>query len=170
MSSLDGMGRYYPLTVFACANPDDVIAPPDIDAHDEWFVGAEDFLLSTLDKEVTFEAITSALDQLAAPTHQPTGSPPEGMSILADGVVASSLGNRSFSELFTLLRTANDSSIYAAASFWWTVGGGDYQPFGFCCQASASSVSFHEHADRPYRLRHQITVPGIGHGRGADPV
>src|SRR5271166_6996759 len=48
MPSLDGMGRYYPLAVFACADPSNVIASPDIDAHDEWFVGAEDFLLSTL--------------------------------------------------------------------------------------------------------------------------
>jgi len=134
MPSLDGMGRYYPLTVFACANPSDVIAPPDIDAHNEWFVGAEDFLLSTLDKEITFETITNALDQLAAPTYQLTGSPPEGVSILKDGIVGGSLGSGSFSELFGLLRTANVSRLYAAASFWWTVGGDDYKPFGFCCQ------------------------------------
>ena len=89
MSSLDGVGRYYPLTLFACADQDDAIAPPDIDAHDEWFAAAEDFLLSTLDKNVTFEAITNALDQLAAPTHQPTGSPPAGMSIPSSGVIAS---------------------------------------------------------------------------------
>ena len=37
MSSLDGVGRYYPLTVFACADPGATIAPPDIDAQDEWF-------------------------------------------------------------------------------------------------------------------------------------
>ena len=78
MSSLDGMGRYYPLTVFACANTDDAVAPPDIDAHDEWFAAAENFLLSTLDNNVAFETITNALDQLAVPTHQPTGSPAGG--------------------------------------------------------------------------------------------
>jgi type VI secretion system protein ImpM len=142
MSSLDGMGRYYPLTVFACASPSDAIAPPDIDAHDEWFAGAEDFLLSTLDKEITFEAITNALDQLAAPTYQLTGSPPEGVAILKDGVVGGLLGHRSFSELFALLRTANDSRIYAAASFWWSVGGGDYAPFGFCCRRMPDPILF----------------------------
>jgi len=142
MSSLDGMGRYYPLTLFACANQDDALAPPDIDAHDEWFAEAENFLLSTLDENVTFEAVTNALDQLAAPTHQPTRSPPADMSILSSGTIASSLGNRSFSELCALLRVANHSSIYAAASFWWTAGGGDYQPFGFCCRRMPDPMLF----------------------------
>jgi len=134
MSSLDGVGRYYPLTLFACASPGNAIAPPDIDAHDQWFTSAEDFLLSTLDNKVAFEAITNALEQLTVPTHQPTGSPPEGLSILKNGIVAGQLGNRSFSDLFALLRTANHSNLCAAASGWWTVGGGDCQPFGFCCQ------------------------------------
>ncbi len=134
MSSLDGIGRYYPLTLFTCASPDNEIAPPDIDAHDQWFTAAEDFLLSTLDNKVAFETITNELEQLTAPTYQPTDSPPADLSILKNGIVAGQLGNRSFSDLFVLLRTANHSSIYAAASFWWTVGGGDYQPFGFCCQ------------------------------------
>jgi type VI secretion system protein ImpM len=134
MSSLDGMGRYYPLTLFACAGPGDAIAPPDIDAHEQWFGTAEEFLLSTLDKDVTFEAITDALDQLAAPARQATDSPPEGLSILKDGIVAGPLDNKSFSDLFSQLRTANHSSVYAAATFWWTVGGGDCQPFGFCCR------------------------------------
>jgi type VI secretion system protein ImpM len=56
MSSLDGVGRYYPLTLFAFAEPGAAFAPPDIDAYDPWFTTAEDFLLSTLDKDRTFDA------------------------------------------------------------------------------------------------------------------
>ena len=134
MSSLDGIGRYYPLTLFAYATSGNAIAPPDIDAHDQWFTTAEDFLLSTLDTKVAFETITNALEQLTAPIHQPTDSPLEGLSILKNGIVAGPLGNRSFSDLFALLRTANHSGLYAAASFWWTMGGREFQPFGFCCQ------------------------------------
>jgi type VI secretion system protein ImpM len=134
MSSLDGVGRYYPLTLFARADPGNAIAPPDIDAHDQWLGATEDLLLSTLDKDVTFEAIAGALDQMAAPMQQPTGSPPEGMSRLGDGTMASPLGTKSFSDLFASLRSANHSSVYAAASFWWTVGGGDYQPLALCCR------------------------------------
>ncbi len=134
MSSLDGIGRYYPLTLFACATPGNAIAPPDIDAHDQWFTAVEDFLLSTLDNKVAFERITDALEQLAAPAQRPKDSQPQGIWILKNGIAAGPLGNRSFSDLFALLRTANHSSLYATASFWWTVGGRDFDPFAFCCQ------------------------------------
>ncbi len=134
MSSLDGVGRYYPLTLFAYADPGNAISPPDIDAHDAWLGAAEDLLLSTLDKDVTFEAITGALDQLAPPAQQPTGSPPPGIASLGQGAMASPPGEGSFSDVFGALRTANHSSVYAAASFWWTVGGGEYQPLALCCR------------------------------------
>jgi type VI secretion system protein ImpM len=134
MSSLDGVGRYYPLTLFAFADPGHAIAPPDIDAHDEWLAAAENLLLSTLDKDVTFDSISGALDQLAAPAQHPTGAPPEGMSALKEGTMASPLGEGSFSDLFASLRAANHSSVYAAASFWWTVGGGEYQPLALGCR------------------------------------
>jgi type VI secretion system protein ImpM len=134
MSSLDGVGRYYPLTLFAYADPGNAIAPPDIDAHNDWLGTAEDLLLSTLDNDVTFEAITGALDQLAPPQQQPTDSPPAGIASLREGAMAGPLGEGSFSDLFTSLRTANHSSVYAAASFWWTVGGGEYQPLALCCR------------------------------------
>jgi type VI secretion system protein ImpM len=133
MSSLDGMGRYYPLALFAYADPGAAIAPPDIDPRDEWFAAAEDFLLSTLDKDITFEAITAALDQLATPACGPTGAP-EGLAVLKDGTIAGAPGEPSFADIFASLRNANHRSVYAAASFWWTVGGGEYQPLALCCR------------------------------------
>jgi len=134
MSSLDGVGRYYPLTLFAYADPGSAIAPPDIDAHDKWLAAGEDLLLSTLDKGLSFDAITSSLDQLTAPAQLSTGSPLEGMSILKEGTIASQLKGGSYADLFASLRRANHSSIYAAASFWWTVGGGEYPPLALCCR------------------------------------
>jgi type VI secretion system protein ImpM len=134
MSSLDGVGRYYPLTLFAYADSLSAIAPPDIDAHDDWLRAAEDLLLSTLDKDVTFEATAGALDRLAAPAQQPTSFPREGMFSLKEGALASPLGESAVSDVFASLRAANHSSVYAAASFWWTVGGGEYQPLALCCR------------------------------------
>jgi type VI secretion system protein ImpM len=134
MSSLDGVGRYYPLTLFAIADPGNAIAPPDIDAHDKWLTAGEDLLLSTLDKDLKFEAIAGALDQLAAPAQQPTDAPPEGMLVLKQGAIASRLKAGSFSDLFASLRSDNHASVYAAASFWWTVGGGEYPPLALCCR------------------------------------
>src|ERR1700683_665896 len=40
MASLDGVGRYYPLTLLTQAPEAHFIPPPDIDAHDQWFVSA----------------------------------------------------------------------------------------------------------------------------------
>ena len=132
MPSLDGVGRYYPLTLLAQAPEARFIPPPDIDAHDQWFVSAEEFLLSTLDKTATFEALTQALDQLPAPNSSPTDEIPDGLSTLAAGVVAGPSSESSFSHLFESLRAANHAALYTAASFWWTIGGGDCKPFGFC--------------------------------------
>jgi len=134
MSSLDGMGRYYPLTLFAYADPGSAIPPPDLDAQDSWLVSAEDFLLSTLDKDVTFETITGALDQLAPPVQHPPGALAEGTSILHDGAAGKAPGEAAMGETFAALRSANYATIYGAASFWWTVGGGDYAPYAFCCK------------------------------------
>ena len=134
MSSLDGMGRYYPLTLFACADRGVAIPPPEIDAQDRWFMAAEDFLLSTLDKATAYETLTGALDQLAPPTHSPLDAVPAGMSRLTAGAVAAPLGDETLSNVFASLRAANHASAYAAASFWWTVGGDDFHPVGFCCR------------------------------------
>jgi type VI secretion system protein ImpM len=142
MASLDGVGRYYPLTVFAYAEPAHAIAPPDLDPQDAWFSAAEAFLLSTLEREVAFETITEALEQLTVPAAQPAGLPAEETSIRHDGIIGTALADRTFAELFTLLRVANSSNVYAAASFWWTVGGGDCPPFGFCCQRMPAPLMF----------------------------
>jgi type VI secretion system protein ImpM len=133
MPSLDGVGRYYPLTLLVQAPVSHSIAPPDLDDHDRWFAPAEEFLLSTLDNATTFEAITHALDQLPAPDCSPLGSASAGFSVLAPGVVAGPARENSFSRLFEELRTANHAAMYTGASFWWTMGGDNCQPFGFCC-------------------------------------
>ena len=47
MRSLDGVGRYFPLTLFACADQGAAIPPPETDAQDECGEGAEELLIST---------------------------------------------------------------------------------------------------------------------------
>src|SRR5262245_52262070 len=55
MPSLDGVGRYFPLTLFACPDEGGAIPPPELDPHDAWFAAAEEFLLATLEPAATFE-------------------------------------------------------------------------------------------------------------------
>jgi type VI secretion system protein ImpM len=129
MSSVDGMGRYYPLTVFACASQNIAIAPPDIDPHEDWFAAAENFLLSTLDRTADFESIKASLDQLAGLKQAATS---EDTLIITCGVLGRGVGDGSFVNAFGALRVANSQKTYSAATFWWTLGGGDYGPFAFC--------------------------------------
>src|ERR1700730_11841101 len=65
MPSVDGVGSYYPLTLLAVAVPELSISSPDLDAQDDWYLAAEELLLSTLDQTNSFETISSALELLS---------------------------------------------------------------------------------------------------------
>jgi type VI secretion system protein ImpM len=142
MPSLDGVGRYYPLTLFAVADAAAPIAPPDLDAQDAWFAAGEEFLLATLDRDVAYDAITRALDQLAAPACKGKGELPEGLALLAGDAVAAPAAGQPFHELCASLRAANHAGTSAAASFWWTLGGDDYQPLALCCHGMPDPFLF----------------------------
>jgi type VI secretion system protein ImpM len=45
MPSVDGVGRYYPLTLLAVAESALSLPPPDLDTQESWFATAEEFLL-----------------------------------------------------------------------------------------------------------------------------
>ena len=82
MPSLDGVGRYFPLTVFACADEGAAIPPPELDPQDDWFAADEDFLLSTLDHDITYETISASLDQLSPPSDRLPAGESEGHACL----------------------------------------------------------------------------------------
>jgi type VI secretion system protein ImpM len=64
----------------------------------------------------------------------PADAFPAGVSCIMPGTVAAPLGDGTFCDLFASLRPTNHVSVYAAASFWWTLGGEEFQPTGFCCR------------------------------------
>jgi type VI secretion system protein ImpM len=70
MSSLDGVGRYFPLTLFACADVGAAIPPPEYGAQDGWFDAVEAFLMSTLDQGAQFETMTAQLGALPPPAQK----------------------------------------------------------------------------------------------------
>jgi type VI secretion system protein ImpM len=132
MSSLDGVGRYFPLTLFACADDDAAIPPPEFTSQDDWFEAAEAFLMSTLNHDTNFEAMTAALAALPPPVQelqkvlaQDSGGDPNGQQVLFQAVPQALLAARgqSFSEVFGSIRRRDYARIYAGSTFWWTVGG-----------------------------------------------
>jgi type VI secretion system protein ImpM len=133
MSSLDGMGRYYPLTLHGIADADAPFSPPDVDTLDEWFGMAESFLLSTLAQEATFEDISSRLDGLATPRTRSHAAADSGIVPLGDSMAGRVVGGADVATTLSALRAASPE-VYAAASFWWTVGGGDFPPLALSCR------------------------------------
>jgi len=127
MSSLDGVGRYFPLTLLAFPDEGAAIPPPEFDAQDGWFAVAEEFLLSTLEDTTTFEAVTAGLERLVNPSDDPLVARRSDMVEFKDGLIAQ-LHQRSLSDVFASIRIADYANVYAAATFWWTIGGEGFQP------------------------------------------
>jgi type VI secretion system protein ImpM len=134
MPSLDGLGRYYPLTLFACADDGTAIPPPDIDSHDDWFAAGEELLLSALGQHAAFETLSSGLDSLKPPAVAVTRSSGEGTRAPIDGIAAGEANGRCFPDLFASLRAANAAAVSSAATFWWTIGGREFPSQALCCR------------------------------------
>jgi type VI secretion system protein ImpM len=126
MSSLDGVGRYFPLTLFACADDQAAIPPPEFNSQDNWFDAAERLLLSTLDHDASFEEITALIDTCSVPHQEFSHS---GTHTGTDAVIAN---GRDFGEVFKSIRKQDRQKIYAGSTFWWTVGGNGFPPVALC--------------------------------------
>jgi type VI secretion system protein ImpM len=132
MSSLDGVGRYFPLTLFARADDSAAIPPPEFDAQDDWFHRVEEFLMSTLEQNGNFDTMMANLGELGTPHQEFRGSPSSDMTLESDGTLAMAAGSRGFSDLFGAMREVDHARIYAASTFWWTIGGEGFAPVGLC--------------------------------------
>jgi type VI secretion system protein ImpM len=127
MPSVDGIGRYYPLTLLAMAEPSFSMPPPDLSAQDTWFSLAEDFLLSTLDRAKSFEEIAAALEAFSPPQIEATVQSSKEVLRLGDAIVGATTAGKSFQITLANLRASNHGTS-AAATFWWTEGGEDFPP------------------------------------------
>jgi type VI secretion system protein ImpM len=132
MPSLDGVGRYFPLTLFACADDKAAIPPPELDAQEAWFNRAEHFLMATLDAHRSFDEVTAALGELGAPFQEVPEPPAQVMNASCGGTVAVRTGDGGFADLFRTIRETDHAKVYAAATFWWTIGGEGFAPVAFC--------------------------------------
>ena len=129
MPSVDGVGRYFPLTIFARADHGDDLPPPEIETYDAWLASAEDLLLSALSEETRFEALTAALEAFAGPS-APAAPPPstEGLVRFRDGTVIGNVSSAQFGTVLADLRRLDHARLYGTATFWWTLGGEGFSP------------------------------------------
>ena len=135
MPSMDQVGRYFPLTVQACADTGEDVDPPETDAQESWFEALEDFLLKTLEPELPFESVRDALSTFAAPrmrSNERSGEAPIVMRV----------GSGGFSESFGTIRLAHTTRFCAGTSFWWTAGGVEYDPVAIACKGMPDPTLF----------------------------
>jgi type VI secretion system protein ImpM len=128
MSSLDGVGRYFPLTLFACADDNAAIPPPEFGSQDDWFNAVEALLMSTLDHDAKFEEMTAELGALPPPFQELPKASSEDTGCHSNGPHAMPVRGQSFSELFGSIRLRDHAKIYAGSTFWWTIGGEGIAP------------------------------------------
>ena len=129
MPSVDGVGRYFPLTLFAIADPGETIRPPELDAHETWLTRAEDLLLSALSETADFEALGGALSQLPPPdVAGPEIAGPAGTKRIRDGTYVAPADPAALAAGFGALRLADHARSYSGMTQWWTLGGEDFAP------------------------------------------
>lgn len=142
MSSLDGVGRYFPLTLFACADDGAAIPPPELDPQDDWFDTAEEFLLSTLDQGASFEDITARLGKWPPP-RQESIETTRCSSLFPEG---------HFVTAFQSMRSQAYHKIFSGSTFWWTIGGDGFPPIALCDR----------HMPDPYMFSAMLTGQFVG--------
>lgn len=126
MPSVDGVGRWFPLTLMAAADEGETIAPPTASANETWFDAVETLLLSALDDGRRWEDLTADLAGLSTP---PTAAPtrlPDGAVLTGDGLLVARGGEATTASAFAALAGAGAAAELATATFWWTIGGGTF--------------------------------------------
>lgn len=132
MPSLDGVGRYFPLTLFSVADEGETIPPPELDAQETWFGAVEELLMAALDSEKTFDDIVAALGALATPNGAFPAEPGQTMLCSSGATIAALARDQTFGDVFGAIRRTGDVGIHAGMSYWWTIGGEGFAPMVLC--------------------------------------
>ena len=150
MPSVDALGRMFPLTLIGAAADAGALAPPDADPREQWFAAVEALLLDALDPHASLEELVKRLDGLGcdfASAHRSAlerlqakqARPAEGDDLAtgADAAEDSSLG-----AMFKAMRGEQPGCPPEAATFWWTIGGGECPPLAMMQQSMPAPATF----------------------------
>jgi type VI secretion system protein ImpM len=127
MPSVDGVGRSFPLAVFA-SEGEDSLAPPELDPNDEWCEAAEAILLAALEPGAMLEAIAEAVAKMPPPLLRPRSTAVAGLRLLPEGGVLARDIDQRVSLAFLAARRFGHRRAFASQSFWWTIGGEGFAP------------------------------------------
>jgi type VI secretion system protein ImpM len=126
MPSVDAVGRFFPLTAFACGEPGSAFVSPRLDRQEEWFAGIEALLLGALDEDSVYEELLAALDKYAAPAAA-AGEGPAPQDLLSARLVTADTPEQ-LGDAFSNLVSDSERHAEAAGCFFWTIGGEGFPP------------------------------------------
>lgn len=141
MPSIDGVGRLFPLALFAS---DEALPPPELEPNDAWCEAAETILLDALDPAMTLEAVTDRVVSMPALTLQAPPSEVGGIRELPDGGIVVRDVDRQIALAFLAARRFGHRRAFASQSFWWTIGGEGFPPLTLSYVGLPPTVRFVE--------------------------
>jgi len=127
MPSVDGVGRYFPLAVFALEGEGETLPPPEIDANDAWFEALELVLLDALQADCSYESLLEKVAALGQPVSF-VAEIPAGVELLPGGAVLLRDFGEALPTALKVARRANHRASFSDQSFWWTIGGEGFEP------------------------------------------
>lgn len=141
MPSVDGIGRYFPLTLVA--RGPEPLPPPEQEAYQDWFDRVEAFLLGALTREDGFETVAADLAAMPDPAGLPAaGEPPgDGAVRLRDGTLVGP-AEGGVSAALARLRPLDHARLHAGMSYWWTAGGEGFAPRVAACRRLPDPYAF----------------------------
>jgi type VI secretion system protein ImpM len=141
MPSVDGVGRSFPLSLFACEG-EDSLPPPELESNDAWCEAAEAILLDALDPAATLEAVAERVASMPAPAMKPRSAAVGGFQELSDGGIIIRDVDREISLAFLAARRFGHRRAFASQSFWWTIGGEGFPPVALSYVGLPPAVRF----------------------------
>lgn len=142
MPSVDGVGRYFPLTLIGYAGRGEELPPPELEPFDGWFGLAEPFLLSMLSDDAAFETVGARVAALPNPVPARMPSPTGAAIALQGGALVAPADADDFSPAFSALRRCDHANVYAGMSFWWSTGGEGFPPLACACRRMPGPYAF----------------------------
>ncbi len=133
MPSVDGVGRFFPLTAFACGEPGSAFPVPQQDPQTAWFADVEAMLLGALEEDAAYDRVLGTLKSLPLPPSAPSPAPEATIRDLFSAILVTAGAADPLEAAFTSLLAERERREQAAGCFFWTMGGEDFPPAALFC-------------------------------------
>lgn len=138
MPSVDGVGRYFPLTVLAPAPAAHRFAPPSLDGRTAALAALEELMLAALEPDCDFDAFLAELRAVEPPAALAGPVAPAS----AEAFFGAGSGETPLGDMLNDAQRQAEAAAVEAMSVWWTVGGEGFAPMALNARGLPSPVTF----------------------------